>query len=329
MQRAFANEAEQRAFCDELLQMLRRGEPKAALEHARGRLRSLEGVSPLLAERALTTRDKDITLTGWDKLATRIQSAEEYGNEPVTALGIDFSWPGHFASAIRDGKAVLEYDAQGGFAPVLETNYFGDMRKVKFSTATRAEILGGYSSYGSEWQGAFIDIDNLIGVEGMDVLYGAIQASGPRYTDTTEGDACVLSASISAILLHLAVKRTIETRGLPKPMAVLVGSNEDFPFFDAPVMSVDESAPFVRVFEEQEEIRRAKTDASFARTQASREQENAKQTKFDPFEAMEHFGEAAKAGQDMLNLMRKEKDIFLGIGAVGLAVVAHALRNRK
>ncbi|NJO14005.1 MAG: hypothetical protein HC870_02155 [Rhizobiales bacterium] len=326
MQRAFADEAEQRTFCDELLQMLRRGEPEAALEHARSRLRSVEGISPLVAERALMTRVEDITLTGWDKLAPRIQSAEEYGNEPVTALGIDFSWPGHFASAIRDGKAVLDYDTQGGFAPVLETNYYGDMRKVKFSTATRDEILGGYSSFGSEWQGGFIDIDNLIGVKGMAPLYGAIQACGPRNADTAEGDACVLAASISAILLHLAVKRTIETRGLPKPMAVLVGSNEDFPFFDAPVMSVDETHAHARPFEHHSgPIGAAQGSAESSQRRAKRDRPSVNVL------LKEHpeFTDFAKLAEQSLRHVRKPKDVLPALGNLAASALADFVCKRR
>jgi hypothetical protein len=77
----------------------------------------------------------------------------------------------------------------------------------------------------------------------MEALYGAVQQAGrSRGGDNAEGDAHALAAAIAAILLHLAVKRTIEQRGLPRRLAVIVGSNEDYPFFDAPVVTYDEGA---------------------------------------------------------------------------------------
>lgn len=328
MQGTFANEAEQRVFRDELQQMLRHGQAEQALDRARARLRGVDVANPQLVERALTASVADITLTGWDELATRIASVENYGNEPVTAIEIDFSSPTHFHTS-AELKALIENDPHGGFSPVLETNYHGDQRAVKFSSASREDILRGYSSYGNEWQGGFIDIDNLIGVEGMALLYGAVLGSRERDPGVGEADASLLAACINAILLHLAVKRTIETRGIPKPLAILVGSNEDFPFFNAPIMSVDESSDFVEIFAQQAASRRAREDAARAQAHAERAQQKAEQASFDPVMAMEHFGEAAKIGGEMLKLMRKEKDVFLGIGVVGLALVAQHFRSRK
>ena len=322
MQRAFADRNEQRTFRQALQQMLRHGEADAALARVRQALQPFAEAGSRLAALALTLEPEAVGLRDWDDLGSRIALVEAEG-QPITAISIDLSWPGHQS---------LTPDAEGKLEPVLETNYFADSDELRFSVATRAEIIAAYShsGAGSVWQGNFEEIEIWVLARGLGSLYGAIQpAARSGDSDDADGDLYVLASCAAAIIFHLAVRHAIRTRGLPKPMAVLVGSNEDFPFFDAPVVSVDESAPFVRVFEQQEAMRRAKMDASFARAQASREQENTKQTKFDPFEAMEHFGEAAKAGQDMLKLMRKEKDIFLGIGAVGLAVIAHALRNRK
>ena len=65
----------------------------------------------------------------------------------------------------------------------------------------------------------------------MSALYGAVTAASiARNQDDAAGDAYVLAACTSAIVLHLAVRKAIRTKGLPKPLAVLVGSNEDIPF---------------------------------------------------------------------------------------------------
>lgn len=231
MQRAFADRDEQRGFCRKLEQMLQQGEADAALALVRQGLEALADNGLPIVAVALATQPEALVLTGWDDVAATIAREEAQG-QVISALGIDFSWPGHVG---------LEPDSEGLMAPYLETSYYADLSDMAFSTASRAEILAGYSGYGSCWQGNFSDIDNAIEVQGMSALYGAVAGSDDRDRDNTAGDAYLLAACASAILLHLAVKRHIETSGLPKPMAVLVGSNEDFPFFDAPVASIDEA----------------------------------------------------------------------------------------
>ncbi|MFM7349467.1 MAG: hypothetical protein ACKO01_08250, partial [Erythrobacter sp.] len=174
-----------------------------------------------------------LALAGWDAVAATIAREERASGNPITALGIDFSAACHVG---------LEPDEDGAAAPHLETNYYDDLSNLVFSTASREDILAGYSDYGSEWAGCFAEIDNALKVEGLSALYGAVLgAAQDRDRDDLAGDAYVLAASASAILLHLAVKRHIAERGLPQPMAVLVGSNEDYPFFDAPVVSLGEA----------------------------------------------------------------------------------------
>ncbi len=232
MQRAFADENEQRGFRHRLEAMLRAGEADAALALVRQGLAAIADQDLPLVDIALRADADELVLTGWDQVAATITHAEA-GGTAVTALGIDLSWPGHVGR---------EPDASGAMAPYLETNYFNDVGDIAFSTASREAILAGYTDYGSHWQGCFAEIDNAVEVEGLSALYGAVvAASGARDGDDAAGDAYVLAACTAAILLHIAVKRHIAAHGLPKPMAVLVGSNEDFPFFDAPVVSVDEA----------------------------------------------------------------------------------------
>ena len=52
----------------------------------------------------------------------------------------------------------------------------------------------------------------------------------------------MLGASYIAVLVHLAVRETALRHGLPRPLAVLVGSNESYPFFDAPVIAASDAA---------------------------------------------------------------------------------------
>lgn len=232
MQRAFADDTERRAFTQRLEAMLREGEPEAALALVRQGLEAIADNGLPIVNIALATDPDALVLTGWDDVRQAI-AREDARGKAITALGIDFSWPGHVG---------LQPDANGHMAPHIETNLYADLSDLAFSAARRADILEGYSGSGSTWQGRFVDIDDLIGIEGLSALYGPVaDEAGNRDSDDAAGDAYVLAACTSAILLHIAVKRAIVAGALPRPMAVLVGSNEDFPFFDAPVVSVDEA----------------------------------------------------------------------------------------
>ncbi len=230
MQRAFADDTERRAFAQRLEAMLRNGEPEAALTLVRQGLEAIADNGLPIVDIALATDPDALLLKGWDAVADTI-AREEARGKTITALGIDLSCHGDFPP-----------DAAGHLAPYIETNYFADLTEIAFSTASREDILAGYSGSGSEWQGRFEDIDNAIEVEGLSALNGAVEmAVRDRGSDTAAGDAHLLAACTNAILFNLAVSRAIAAGALPRPLAVLVGSNEDFPFFDAPVVSVDEA----------------------------------------------------------------------------------------
>lgn len=227
----FGSIAARDTFLKELEALMRSGEPEIALGKARERLAGVSGANQRLLTLAMETNAQDISLKGWHELGGRLEELDA-AHEPVTALGIDFSWPGHTGGTP---------DASGKLVPNIETNYYSDLATLAFSAADRPTLLSGYSTYGSEWQGTFVDLDSLITVDGLDKLYGAVQlASSDAGKDDAEGDAYALAAAITAILLHLATKHTIEQRGLPRKLAVIVGSNEDFPFFDAPVVTYGE-----------------------------------------------------------------------------------------
>lgn len=323
MQRAFANEAEQRAFRKELEAMLRNGEADTALASVREQMSALADAGLSIIEIALGADPDTVSLKGWDKIAATI-AREEKSGKVITAIGIDFSWPGH---------VDLMPDADGHLAPYIETNYYTDQSDMKFSEATRDQILAGYSNYGSEWQGCFAEIDNAIEVNGMSALYGAVTAaSSVRNHDDSAGDAYVLAACTSAIILHLAVRKAIQTGSLPKPMVVLVGSNEDFPFFDAPVMSVDESRPFVRLFEQAagDEHRSAHRDAGYRSTQSSQQRAKRNRPSVDDI-LKEHpeFTDFARRAEQSLRHVRKPKDVLPALGNLAASALADFLSKRR
>lgn len=299
MRRTFANHDEQRAFRDELEQMLRRGEPDAALAKVRRALEPVAAAGSHLARLALTLNPRDVRLVGWEWFLS-----ERFAGSDVTAIGIEFSWPGHFSPRTTD--------ADGNLEPVLETNYYEDMDIVHFSTASREQILAGYSGCHSEWQGNFSDIEVNLEVKGMERLYGAIwSARRPGDSDDAAGDAYVLAACASAIVLHLAVRNAVRTRGLGKPLAVLVGSNEDFPFFDAPVMSIDEARPFVHPpMPEPPRSPQGRRNAG-------------------AFSDSDDLAAIARVAEAQLSRVRKPKDILPALGTVGLFALTQYLGKRK
>lgn len=236
----FADDNDVRDFdlqIQNLLRLDRADEAAAILETALG---ELDRTGHRLAESCLACPVAGIEITGWDALAARIAGLDRFG-APITALGIDISWPGHVG---------LEPDTDGCLAPHLETNYYSDSA-FPFTTAGRDALLAGYGPYGAEWQGGMAEIDTLLGTSGLEHLYGAIfplveSVAADPDPEPLDADAMRLGAAFVAVRLHQAVARAIRLHGLPRPLAVIVGSNESYPFYDAPVVDIGESRTFVR-----------------------------------------------------------------------------------
>jgi hypothetical protein len=188
--------AEQHAFRKELEALLRCGEADAALASVRERMAALAGAGLPIIDLALRADPETVSLKGWDKLDDTIASEEKSG-KTITAIGIDFSWPGH---------VDLKPDSNGSMPPDIETNYYTDQPDVRFSQATRAEILAGYSNYGSCWQGCFAEIDNAIEVEGMSALYGAVTAASIALSKHMEFENGDFNVQVDTPGGHLMVK---------------------------------------------------------------------------------------------------------------------------
>lgn len=234
MQRAFADPDEHRAFRARIEAMLRASEADAALALVRQGLEALADQRLPVVDIALATSPAQIKIAGWDALAATLARLEARG-VAVTAIGIDLTgscWDGALPEI---GQEV---------PPYLETSYYTDLPEIAFSTATRADILAAYTDYGSPWIGCFAEIEGDIEVEGLSKLYSAVIRNAyekHRDRDDALGDAHLLAASASAILLHIAVRSAVAAGALPRPVAVIVGSNEGYPFYDAPVVSGDEA----------------------------------------------------------------------------------------
>jgi hypothetical protein len=213
---------------------LREGRAGAAIARLRAQLAPYTGPGGILPERLLTIGTADLTLIGWDTLGDAVRQHDRPGH-PVTALSIAFGWPGE--------EAPLP-DAEGCLRPYVETSYFTD-EAFPFSQSAREDLLEGYSAYGCNWSGDAEATDTALSLDGIDDLYGALATLEARLLASDEPDEDVLRAGslgscmLSALLVQ-AVSEQIARDGLPRPLCVMAGSNNVYPYFDAPVVGMPE-----------------------------------------------------------------------------------------
>lgn len=216
--------------------MLRQDDVDDAINRLRTLLSPYAGEGRILPPRFLTVSTDQIVLTGWSELGQRL-GAHDRPDRPISAIGIAMADP------IEAGRRP---DAEGRLAPCIETCYLSDTG-FPFSEASREDLLDGYSREGFEYQGDFEAIDNDLGIEGLDDLYGAIAQLETRLLRSDDPDpeeirAGSLGACFLAALVHQAVRDTIRLHGLPRPLCVMTGCDGVYPFFDAPVTgSVEDS----------------------------------------------------------------------------------------
>jgi hypothetical protein len=212
-------------FRREIEDLLRRDEADAAADRLRSLLSAVCGPGRPLPARFLTASPKSIEFPGWFKLPARIA---EYDNKvsKISAIGIDLSSPGHIGQKPSDG---------GFLDPVIETNFYSD-DIWPFSTSDRVGLLAGYSQYSCAWQGGFKEIDDTVQINGIADLYGAVYLL-KEAAETESQTARVLGACFIVVLIYLALRDFAPRDVLPHPLAVILGSNEDYPYFSAPVFA--------------------------------------------------------------------------------------------
>lgn len=205
--------------------MLRAGDADQAARALKAELGYLCGEGQPLPARFRFIAASELEVTGWDRLIERIGELDSPG-DPITAIGID----------------VCGMQAGFGGAPTLafETTYYTD-QAWGFSHADRDGLCAGYTGTTNAWQGAFEDLDDTLRVAGLDDLNAVIAAlenhcrSGSATPEEQRG--FVVGACYLAVLVHQAVRDKVAAEGLPRAMAVLVGSNEAYPWFEAPAAS--------------------------------------------------------------------------------------------
>ena len=128
----------------------------------------------------------------------------------------------------------------------------------------------------------------------------------------------------------MALERAIEDYGMPRVMAVFVGSNEDFPFFDAPVISADKAESWVWKYAASE-----RTEAE--NVERERRRKHAEEPiDFDPLRGFEEMADATReigklfdsAANDLKPLL-KNKAVMQAVGAIGIGLAMSAFRKRR
>lgn len=230
----FDDAEELERFMGDVQALMRRGQPDVAASIVEAQLAELADEGHELAKECGRLPLDAVRLMGWEKLTANL-TVRENKTRPITAMSIDLSGPLENA-ATGDGDEVRE--------PTLETIYYSD-NPFKFSEATRDSLIETYGKRAGQWHGSFEDIGGELSVRGLGRVYGSAIALAARCKagecdNPADHDAATLAQAFVSVRLHQLMKAVIEGRGLPRPMTVLVGSNEAYPHFDAPVMLRDE-----------------------------------------------------------------------------------------
>ena len=226
---------------------LRHGRDSAAIGRIQKLLAPYAGPDGILPERFLTVTAADLALRGWSFLGDSIARHDRPGR-PVTAISIALGWA---------GEEPPEPDAQGCLNPHVETGYYNDAA-YPFSQSGRDDLLDGYSLHGCNWAADCEASDNALSVDGIDDLHGALVLLEAQLLASEEPDAdAIVAGSLGACLLSAllfqAVGQRIAADGLPRPVCVTAGSNGVYPYFDAPVAGMPESARRAAEKAEEEE----------------------------------------------------------------------------
>lgn len=228
----FGNEDELFAFLGDVEALLRRGQPDVAAGILESQLGDLADEGSELAKLCLKVPVSAIRLVGWEQLADKMKKLDRPGR-PISALSIDVSAP--FEMPVLSDKHGNFYE------PDLDTVFYSDAM-FPFSTASREAMLDSYSDSGAPWSGQFENVDATISVRGLGGIYGEVLLAQKRcrtddHSDAREQDETALASAFIAVRLHQAIKSTAEGRGLPRPITLMVGNNESFPYYDAAVVT--------------------------------------------------------------------------------------------
>ena len=233
----FGNEQGLRAFIAALQALLHQGKPEVALDQALAarldpRIDDGFDYPDPWSVIALTQ------LTGYLPQPTRMPEMGVRGLAEscprTTAISFDFSSPTHFGN-----KANASFE----LAPVIESASFED-DPYPFSRKSRAQVAADSAGWRNRcpWPGEQLDTGYGVSIEGLDRLYGSRERLPDWEVERSpaQEDLFWLESAIAAIALHLVVKKQVLVDGAPDCIAILTGSNDDYPFFHAIVFTPGE-----------------------------------------------------------------------------------------
>jgi hypothetical protein len=238
----FSTAEEAREFNGRMRNLLCAGQAEKAADEVQGMLDLIDGGTHPIAFRSREAANNGPTIVGWHHLR-RLDAS-------ISAISFDLSWPGHYNFAPAP---------DAGRDPVIETSFYTDgAGGVAFSTCNRETLAALCQSFTPAWQGEFDDVASGYGITGLSQLNGAVwNLTRPgrekeQPLSPSDRDAGQLGQVSIAICVYQAVNRAVRLYGLPRPLAVLLGSNEAEPLFHAPIFTREEYEAVAqhRVFEE-------------------------------------------------------------------------------
>nr|WP_314464388.1 hypothetical protein [uncultured Novosphingobium sp.] len=208
--------------------MLREGRADEAARRLKDELVFLCGEGLPLPARFRFIAAQDVSVSGWARLIERIGELDRPG-DPITAIGID----------------ICQGPTETG-RPFYGTAFYTD-RAWPFSRAGRLDLAAACGADSPAWQGAAEDNGDTLNITGLEDLHAVIAAIGKLcesgMATIEEQRACIVGACHLAVLTHQAIRDAAMAEGLPRPMALLVGSDGGYPGFEAAALAAAEGPP--------------------------------------------------------------------------------------
>ncbi|WP_371395419.1 hypothetical protein [Fretibacter rubidus] len=183
-------------------------------------LKALSHYGSPFATLCKATTSNTVTLSGWEIIWKDIVKYSGQ-SQKCTALGIDLT--GHY-----DGPE-----------PGFEISYYN---QSEFTTVGRDALLAECESYGTFWQGGFMDCGWGLDVAGLAPLYAMIRATDVSHHYYGKGDAgpdfigFTLAQWYLYAIVHEVIARDIRRLGLPAAMPVIISEHDFGPWIGNVIM---------------------------------------------------------------------------------------------
>lgn len=217
LQRTFLEEAGERAWVEEMRDLLSRGRADAAWERLSGELSGFDGA---LARLCRETANEAVVIEGWEDLGAILS---EWEGPPVTAITLGLTNP-----------PDLVFDSGRTHEPELLLGLYSD-EAYPFSTAPADELLAECGRDLPAWVGHEEDVEFYCRAEGLGALNTALIGHKHRYflrdgRDGVQGRApggyveYVLATWLRSTRFLQAVQRLVAAGGQPSGCRLIVGA---------------------------------------------------------------------------------------------------------